>query len=735
MSIKTKGFNLFRKALLLVLFSGTLAAARNVPAQDGTESIPAIQASKIDGDIKLDGLLTEPVWQTATIASDFRQIQPLEGQPATEETEVRVLFDNDNLYIGAICFDSEPAKIVAQKLQRDSWLADDDMFAVVLDTYRDRRNAYLFSTNPNGVEEDGQIEDGAFFPSLDWDGVWEVAAKIHEKGWSAEFKIPFWNLRFAAVPEQTWGINFSRIIKRKTEEVNWTSWWRENGGIFRISRAGDLTGLTGLKQRFNFQFKPYTLGKVSRTDLLSENSIGDESLDSGFDIKYGLTSNLTLDATVNTDFAQVEADVEQINLTRFPLFFPEKREFFLESSNTFQFGEPGFFGPPGMLLFFSRRIGIEGNSLVPLLAGGRVTGKVGRYTVGLIDILTDENSNVPKSHFSVVRLSRDIFQRSKIGFMFTNRADFGKAHNRAYGVDANVWLSSVLEFQSFFAQTHTTGTGNTDRAWKIGLDFTKAHWGWFASYVLIDKNFDPGVGFVLRRDIRRTNLAFRVSPQPNGRLLRRTDIRQNFLYLTTKDGRLQDWTYGIVFMNELSTGDRLDIGFDHFFERLDQTFNFRPGIQVPVGDYHNNEVSVSFNSSAKRKWTGSANLGLREFYAGDLLSWGAGFGFAPNRHFSLGVNFNRNEIDLPQGTLNTNLFGLRLNVAFSTDLFLNSLMQYNSQTNEFSTNMRLNFIHSPGSDLFVVFNESRGREGEDFFDGLPARNREVILKLTHLLRT
>ncbi|MFQ5754382.1 MAG: DUF5916 domain-containing protein, partial [bacterium] len=462
---------------------------------------------------------------------------------------------------------------------------------------------------------------------------------------------------------------------------------------------------------------------------------GEENFDAGFDIKYSLTSNLTLDFTLNTDFAQVEADVEQINLTRFPLFFPEKREFFLESASIFQFGQQGFFGPPPLLLFFSRRIGIEGfNTIVPILAGGGMTGKVGNFNIGLLDILTDEKSSFPKSHFSVVRVSKDVFQRSKIGIMFTNRADLGQSQNQAYGVDANIWLSNVLEFQSFFSQTHTSGTRNTDRAWKIGLDFTKDHWGWFAAHMFIDKNFDPAVGFVLRRDIHRTNMAFRVSPQPNGRFLRRTDIRQNFVHITNKDGRLQDWEYGITFMNELSNGDKINIGYRRIFERLDKPFDFRADIQIPIGDYQNNQVNANFQSSAKRKYTGTVSFLWQDFYSGTRLNWGGGFGFAPNQHLSLAFSYDRNEIDLTQGTLNTDLLELRLNLAFTTHLFLNTLVQYNSETNEFSTNMRLNFIHSPGSDLFIVFNESRGRQGEKFFDGLPARSRELILKFTRLLR-
>ncbi|RIK58186.1 hypothetical protein DCC62_29555, partial [candidate division KSB1 bacterium] len=485
-----------RLILCLSLFCAPLVAA-------DSENTLQLRAHRIESNLQLDGLLTEAEWQTATTISDFFQYQPDEGRPASEKTEVRVLYDEHSLYIGAMCHDAEPQKIVAQKLQRDSGLEDDDVFGFLVDTYHDHRNAYFFMTNPNGAQEDGQLVDGAFRADLDWDGVWEVRAQIHEHGWSAEFKIPLWNFKFNALLEQSWGINFTRTIKRKTEQVNWASWSRDNnGGFLRVSRAGDLLDLRELSPGRNLQIKPYVLGKTLRDDLLTPQPIRDEKFDAGLDIKYGLTSNLTLDLTANTDFAQVEADIEQVNLTRFPLFFPEKREFFLESANTFQFGEGNFFGPPPIFLFYSRRIGIAGfNQIVPLLAGGRLTGKVGKYEIGALDILTDETADFPRSHFSVVRLNRDVFQRSKIGVMFTNRANIGENNQQAYGVDANLWLSSPLVFQSFAAQSRASD-GPTANAWKLGLDFTKDHWGWFASHMFIDKDFNPPVGFVLRPDIR-----------------------------------------------------------------------------------------------------------------------------------------------------------------------------------------------------------------------------------------
>lgn len=714
---------------MLLLFAGVAPAA-----SEGTP--PQLRALRIQSSLQLDGRLSEAEWQKADAASEFFQYQPDEGRPATEKTEVRVLYDDGNLYIGALCYDAEPHKIVAQKLQRDSGLDDDDMFAVALDTYHDHRNAYFFATNPNGAEEDGQFVDGAFDMDLDWDSVWEVKAQIHEQGWSAEFKIPFWSLKFDALPTQSWGINFTRLIKRKTEQANWASWSRDNnGGFLRVSRAGDLLGLHGLQPGRNLQVKPYALAKGRRDSLQTPSPSQEEDFEAGLDIKYGVTSNLTLDLTVNTDFAQVEADVEQINLTRFPLFFPEKREFFLENASTYQFGEPGFFGPPPFLLFYSRRIGIENNDqIVPILAGGRLTGKIGKFEIGMLNILTDEAEAFSKSNFSVARVNLDVFQRSKIGALFTNRWNIDHNSQQAYGLDANLWLSNPLAFQPFFAQTHDVPGGEDKRAWKLGLDFTKDHWGWFASHMRIDKDFDPAIGFVLRPDVRRTVLTFRVSPQPNGSFLRRTNVFQNFNHVDNRAGRLQDWNYQITFFNELASGDNVSFGGGRLFERLDQPFYFRPDLIIPVGDYYNNLAQADFQSSAKRKWLAFGNVFWREFYDGELFNLGGGFGYSPNAHVSFRLSYARNDVDLPQGKLDTDQLEFRLNLAFTTRLFLNTLIQYNSETNEFSTNMRLNFIHSPGSDLFVVYNESRGREGGGLSAGLPGRNREIIFKFTRLFR-
>src|SRR4030067_1282837 len=396
---------------LMILFS-FLAFENPLSSSERATSPPQLTAYRIDKEIELDGFLAEPAWLMTQKATDFRQFQPQEGELSTERTEVRVLYNEDNLYIGVMCYDSDPKKIVAQKMQRDSGLDDDDMFAMVIDTYHDHRNAYLFATNPNGAEEDGQIIDNARKTNLDWDGVWQVRSKILDQGWSAEFKIPLWNLRFVSLPTQSWGINFTRIIKRKTEQANWASWTRDGGGFFRIAMAGNLLDLNGLQRKLRWEVKPFILGQRERSSMLDASPINTSGLSGGLDIKRGLSSNLTLDLTLNTDFAQVEADLEQINLTRFPLFFPEKRDFFLESASIFQFGQVSQSGPPPFLLFFSRRIGIEGyQTIVPIKGGGRATGQVGKYSIGLLDILTEEEKRFPQSHFLIARGSRDLFPR------------------------------------------------------------------------------------------------------------------------------------------------------------------------------------------------------------------------------------------------------------------------------------------------------------------------------------
>jgi len=700
--------------------------ANGAPGAAANGKARVIRALRISGTIHVDGILDEADWNKADVADDFRQYQPDEGAPATERTEVRVLYDQRGLYIGVQCYDSRPDLIVAQKLQRDSGVQDDDAFRMTLDTFHDNRTGFYFATNPNGVQEDGQVRDGDRRPNRDWNGVWQVRARINDKGWTAEFWIPFWTLRFRDAAEQTWGINFQRIIKRKNEEVNWASWSRDNGGFLRLSRAGELVGLAGVKQGTNLQLKPYGISRSTR-DFTSQPTLARETADAGMDLKYSLTPGLTLDLTYNTDFAQVEADVQQVNLTRFSLFFPEKRDFFLEKASLFEFGKRGFRGPE-MLLFFSRRIGLEGGREVPILGGGQLTGKVGALNVGALDIVTRETDDIPQAHFSVLRVKRDIFQRSSIGAIFTNRVDRGVGENRAVGVDADVWLTNRFRTSWFYAQNLTPGTGQRQHAALLRLDYTSDLFGWFAEQLVIGDGFNPRIGFVPRDNMRRTNVAFRISRQPNGRVFRRINMFNSVTYITDIHGRLQDRDLAVTFFNDFDSGDRMRLRFQRSFRRLDQVFELRENLPIPVGDYEFNELDASFDSSPKRRWIARAGVRFGGFYSGRRRRLQMRLGYIVSPHFSFDANYERNRVELPAGDLTTNLTTLRVNVLFNTRLFVNALIQYNSETDRLSSNIRLNFRYSPGSDIFLVVNESRDTASGQY----PARDRAVALKLTKL---
>ncbi|UCC48742.1 MAG: carbohydrate binding family 9 domain-containing protein, partial [Gemmatimonadota bacterium] len=403
-----------RLSLAVLLLLGSVTTNTLAAQEVGQNSEPVLRARPIadSAAIRLDGALDEAAWQDGDIASGFRQQEPEEGAPASEPTQIRVLYDHENLYIGVWAFDSRPDRIIARQLERDAQLGlsrfgpsgGDDAIELILDTFHDRRNAYYFGTNPQGIQVDGLITDESHEPDLDWDGVWDVRARTTNDGWTAEFAIPLRTLRFPAnAGEQTWGFNVQRVVARKNEQSLWTAWSREGEGLHRVSRAGELDGLDSLRRGLDLSVKPYVLTSVGQDYLERPSGSADFEPDVGLDAKLGLASGLVLDVTVNTDFAQVEADEEQVDLSRFSLFFPEKREFFLENAGIFEFGAPHFHGPPPLLLFFSRRIGLQQAQTVPIIAGTRLTGRAGAQTIGLLNVTTAEEESVgaPLTNFAV----------------------------------------------------------------------------------------------------------------------------------------------------------------------------------------------------------------------------------------------------------------------------------------------------------------------------------------------
>ena len=724
------------------LITTTVAVLIGVPAalgaQEPATAANSVTAVRIESAIEVDGMLSEEAWSRAEAASGLRQREPMEGEPASEDTEVRVLFSGASLYVGVTLRDRDPDELVARTYDRDALArfgifggleeVPDDAFAFVLDTYHDHRNAYLFMTNPLGNLTDALIENEGAGVNVDWDGVWDVATTRTEDGWTAEFEIPFWTLKFHDDP-RTWGFNFARVIKRRTEESLWTSYGRDNGGLFKIARAGELDGLTGLDRQVDFQVTPYALGEGRRADNEIETFDEGVELKFGGDAKWGLDENWTLDLTANTDFAQVEADVEQINLTRFSLFFPEKRDFFLENAGIFEFGSRGFGGAPPLLLFFSRRIGISPEGEVQLLGGTRLTGRAGPWSVGVLDVVTAEDAGQPRTNWSVARVRRNVGSRSQWGAIVTAKSPAGGETEGSLGADFSWRPSNELEISGYAAGNEAAVAAAGQYASRLAFDYTGDFWGWLVEGEAIGDGMQPATGFVLRPGTLRTFGTLRERPRPGG-LLRTITFRENATLVTDTDGDVLDRALAFSIGPAFESGDEIEFEIERRSEKLLEPFELREDIVFPPGEYWTTGWSLDGSTSRKRPIFGAVGYDRTQFFDGDLQTYEVEAGWAPDPHVSFEIGWERNEIESPHGDLTTDLGVLRVGYAVSTRLGVNALVQYNGEDDELSTNVRLNWIWAPGSDLFVVLDTRRGEMGEA--DG---PSHEVLaVKFTRLIR-
>ena len=714
------GSGLWTPALpfLTVVLLGTWGSPASAQTSD-----KRVSAVYIESAIVVDGNLDEPEWQLVEPARDFIQKEPHQGEPATEPTEVRILYDNDTLYLGIFCFDSAGAEgIVLTDITRDYSDSTNDHFAVALDTFDDDRNSFLFATNPGGAKRDAQ-SGAQGSPNFDWDGIWHVKARITESGWQAEMAIPFKTLRFREGEHQTWGVNFVRRVRRKSEDSHWSPVPRPYR-LVGVQFAGALEGLAGIRQGRNLNIKPYLSAPLTRRD-------GDDvdfMPEVGVDVKYGVTPGLTLDLTVNTDFAQVEADEQQINLTRFSLFFPEKREFFLENSAIFQFGKVQMgFGPSGDLIpFFTRRIGISEGRLVPILGGARLTGRMGRYTLGILSIQADEFETTPSTNFSVVRLRRDILSRSEVGGIFVNKHDTDGRFNRTFGADVNLRFLTYLEINSSVLKTDTPGIEEQEWASDFTVTWNDPKLEVEGKYLSIEDNFNPEVGFVPRVGMRKSRGKFAFKPRPESvSWIREFKPSVSLDYITDQENTLETRVFNTRFSTLFEDSSRLEFARNARFERLDEPFFIRPNQPIPVGDYHFDEYSASFTSNQSLVFSGNAGVTTGNFFDGEKDSYSLGFLLQPGYRFNTDVSWSYDDVRLPSGDFTTNLVTTRLRYSFTTTMFLNALIQYNSNLREFSSNIRFNFIYKPLSDFFLVYNERRSSTGE-------VRERALIAKLTYL---
>jgi hypothetical protein len=684
-----------------------------------------IVAVRITEEISMDGLLDEPAWDLATPATDFVQRRPNPGAPSGERTEVRVLFDDDNLYVGFYCFDSQPDRIVVNDLEEDFNFRGSDGVTLAIDSRHDLRSGFLFVANPAGAKSDGQVSLTRL--DLDWDGVWDVGASRDDEGWYAEFVIPFKTLRFTLAESQEWGINFNRRVIRLNEDSDWAPIpIRYN--ISRVSQYGTLRGLEGIRQGRNLTVTPFVTAGV--TQVRAENNTlknfeTDQNYDAGVDLKYSLTPSVTLDATYRTDFAQVEVDQQQVNLTRFNLFFPEKRDFFLENSSTFDFG-----ADRNLVPFFSRRIGLSGSGTpIPILGGGRVTGQIGRYDVGFLAMKTERLDTTPANSYVVGRIKRNLLANSWAGAIVTNRdSTIEGDYNRVYGGDLHFQFYDRLVLDSHILRSDTPGLSGQDQARQFQAAWRDDELTIAAGYNEIQANFNPEVGFVRRKNNTRYNGQFSWNP-----LIESSPVFRNLVFGTSLDYYEDGATKQIGTRDaSLNLGVRfednslVDFSLLRTFDRLTNPFRIRSDISILEGDYSYTSYSARATTNPGRKISGNARIEWGEFWSGRRRSFTGGVRWRPNFHLQMEADYRRNQVNLANGKFTTNLVGARVLYAFTPDAFLNAFFQYNTDSGQVSSNIRFNIIHHPLSDFFLVYNDLRDSHTGEVLQ------RAVTLKLTNL---
>ena len=723
-----------------------------------------VRAVRLDERIELDGVLDEAVYRTVPAVTGFVQLTPDVGEPATERTEAWILFDDENMYVSARLWESAPeSEWVANEMRRDTnQLRQNDTFAVLFDTFYDRRNGFNFYTNPLGARADQQFTNEGN-PNSDWNPVWDVRVGRFDGGWTAEMEIPFKSLRYRSEPPHIWGVQLRRSIRRKNEWVYLTrlpiSAGGDSGarGMFRVSAAGSLVDLEPPPASRAIEIKPYAITSLI-TDRAASPAIVDEgSGDAGIDIKYGITQNLTADLTYNTDFAQVEVDERQVNLTRFPLFFPEKREFFLEGQGIFGFARGGVTRAPGAAapvggivtdvnvpqLFYSRKIGLEEGRVVPITGGARVTGKVGAFDVGALNIHAGEEtvSASDPTHFTVLRLRRDILRRSSLGAMFTNRSvsRVAPGSSQAYGIDGTFAFFDNINLITYLARTRVPEHREKDLSYQGKFEYSGDRYGFQVDHVVVEDNFLPEVGFLRRDNFRRTLLAGRFSPRPASiESVRQFSLDATVDYIATADeNRLETRQNILAFQTEFETSDRLTFTLTDNYERLVVPFA-PPGadFEIPEGGYSFTDAQLAFAIGQQRRINGQVSVRRGRYFDGDLTTVELTQGrIAVLPQMSVEPTISFNWIDTPHGAFQTNLAVTRVNYAFSPRMFFSGLLEYSSASDSFASNLRFRWEYSPGSELFLVYTDYRDVTGGLRPDrGWDLRSRGFVIKINKMFR-
>ena len=690
----------------------------------------------------LDGRVDDGPWDLADVVSDFLQKDPVAGASPTKRTEARLLYDDDTLYVGWINYDDEPDRIVATEMRRDVWMQADDWVVVTLDTFHDHRNAFGFVVNALGTKFDFTLRDESQY-NFNWDETWEAAASITERGWEAEFAIPFAALRYPT-GSNVWGLELNRVIARTQERINWNNTGRDYDAR-AVSQSGHLVGLDNLALTDRIRFKPFASGGYDSFQQRQDPLSGGRA-DVGIEVfKVQLTPSLTANLTANTDFAEVEADTQQVNLTRFSLFFPEQREFFLEAANSFTFGTlprrgagEGSGGgggfqrqPPLALLFFSRRIGLgpEGEP-VPIRFGGKLTGKLGSGNVGFVNVQTGDSQIGAGQNFAAFRWKQDVLERSSVGALVTNVQGPNGQYNRVFGADADLTFFEHLFLSGFVAGAQDNDVEGTSWVGQLSAGWDTDAWALGGDVTHVAHDFDSDLGFILRQDIVRYNYQGRWSPRPSWQFLRRLSVSPSFERITDTSGRLVSRRGALSTQLDLESGDTVRFRLNRNHELLDFDFPIDENVTIPIGVYSWTEGDMMLRTAGRRAVSGNLTFNFGEFYDGTRFGIGGGPSFRFSERLTFNPTYNFNRIHLPGGSFDTHLVRARANLSFSERVLFDSLLQHSSVTNQLSAFVRLRYIYRTGDDFYLVYRQATAFSG--LFDRLD--DRSLTAKMTFTLQ-
>lgn len=749
---------LFLRLILIFLYS---FIPQYVPAQeseiekDHTAESPnnpedkVIYVKKVNSPIKIDGIIDELEWKESIPATGFIQQEPNDHHPATEKTVIRIIRDDVSLYFAISCYDSEPDKIIINEMRRDGHLHNNDNIEIFLDTFNDKKNFYYFRTNPAGAKFDAFVSEEGKDVNESWNTIWRCAAKINEQGWAVEISIPLYAIRFNDEIDN-WGINIGREIRRKNEKTYWSYIPRAlmQSGKYRASLFGKMVGLNNLSKGKNLEIVPYAKGKRTNEYIIANSS---SNFDGGVDLSYRLSGNLRTDFSYKTDFAQVEADQEVVNVSRFNLLFPEKREFFLENSGHFQFGDmvlyerltggsgsrtrvstsPISTSQSNYMLYYSRRIGLNEETEIPLYGGTKFTGKAGKNSIGFMSMQTMDKELIdggsePSTNYSAIRVKRDILRNSSLGFIALNKQSSSRKYNRSFGIDGNFPLNTYFTTGGSFAKTITPGLTGKDYAGTFFMDLKKDFYAWNLKYLHLEDNFNPEMGFLRRERVRSTYTTATLQKWINRYGFRNFIFYSGFNYVTDNQNELESKRLFTSAYAYFSSGDGISFDVYRDYDYLDEDDDINE-VLLPADNYRFDLYRFRFSSDHARIFAGAIEYRFGDYYKGKMRTLSPHYHIRPNSHLNIDMFYDYNHVELPNGSFYSNVLSTRVTFMVNPDFYIKSYTQWNDLDNHLSTNLLFHYIYDAANNFYIVYNENR----DPNTPGMHLQDRVVMIKFSY----